>query len=192
MEVVSAILIIGVAVFLLIILGLAGWLIGLYNTFVTAVQDIKNQWSNVKTEYQRRADLFMNLVESVKAYTKFEKETLTQVIQARSGNFGKTQAEEMKKLKGLDGVFGRLMVVFERYPKLKAGEQYKDLMNEIRITEDRINIARTDYNSLVRDYNVLIKMFPNNKLAQMFGYTESVFFENEKGTEKAPKIDMKM
>jgi len=182
--------VLGILILLALIIG--GWIIGLYNTMVTAVQDINNMWSDVKTEYQRRADLFMNLVETTKVYAKFEKDTLTQVIAARGGNFGKTNEEQMKKLKGLDNLFGKLMVVFERYPKLKAVKEYDKLMEEIRITEDRINVARTDFNAIVRDYNVMIKEFPARYFARKWNYNEWKYFENEPTTDKAPKIDMKI
>jgi LemA protein len=183
--IVLAVLILGVLIF-------AGWLIGLYNTLVVAVQDIRNMMGNIKTEYQRRADLFMNLVESVKGSARFEKDTLTQVIAARGGNLGKTPQETISKLKGLDSALSKLMVVFERYPKLKATENYEKLMEEIRITEDRINVARTDYNAIVRDYNIMIKSFPQNYFVRMFGFMEEIYFENEPESNKAPKIDMKL
>lgn len=180
-----------IAVILLIII-LIGWGIGSYNTFIIAVQDIKTQFSNIKTEYQRRADLFMNLVESVKSYAKFEKATLTEVIQARQGNFGTNKKEQMGKMKGLDGIFSKLAVVVEKYPELKAVEQYNSLMAEIKMTENRINIARTDYNSLVRDYNILVSTFPKVILANWFHFQKEVFFENDAATDKAPKIDMNL
>jgi LemA protein len=181
---------IGIVLGLFIII-LLGWGIGSYNTFVTAMQDIKNMFSNIKTEYQRRADLIYNLVESVKGYQKFEKETLTEVIKARQGiNFGKSQQDQMKKMGELDKFFSKLAVVFEKYPKLKTNEQYNTLTKELKLTENRINIARTDYNSIVRDYNIFIKEFPRFILANMFGFKEELFFENEKGTEKAPKIKL--
>ena len=169
-------------------LSIAGWVIGSYNTFVVAMQDLKTQWSNIKTEYQRRADLIMNLVESVKGYARHEKETLKAVIEARSGNFGKTKADEIKNLKGLDKTLNRLMLVFEQYPNLKADTQFTHLNEELVETENRINIARTDYNTTVRSYNVLIKMFPKNILANMFNFRAEDFFEAEEGAEKAPKI----
>lgn len=169
---------------------IAGWLIGKYNTFRGGQQDIKTQFSNIKTEYQRRADLFMNLVESVKSYKKFEKTTLVEVIQARSGNLGKSTPESMKKMKSLDGVFSKLLAVFEQYPKLQANEQHNALMNEIRITEDRINVGRTEYNEIVGDYNKLVTMFPSNLVAGMFKFPEVEFFENEASTTTAPKITL--
>ena len=176
--------------FAVFIFMLISWAIGSYNTFVTALQDVKNMWSNIKTEYQRRADLVYNLVESVKGHQKFEKETLTQVIQARSGHFGKTTHDEIKKMGDLEKTFSRLMAVVEQYPSLKSEKQYEILMKELKMTENRINIARTDYNGIVRDYNIYIKEFPRFILANMFGFKEQEFFENEADTDKAPKINL--
>jgi LemA protein len=147
-------------------------------------------WSNIKTEYQRRADLFYNLAESVKSYAKFEKTTLKDVIAMRGGNFGNSVPEGIEKMKGLDKLFAGLRVTFEAYPNLKANETYKRLMKEVRITEDRINIARTEYNDIVRDYNMFIVMFPSNTLARLFGFREWTYFESEAGSEKAPKMDL--
>lgn len=179
-----------VGILIISILATVGWVIGTYNTGKTGQQDIGNQWSNIKTEYQRRADLFLNLVETVKSYKKFEKSTLVEVIQARSGNFGKNQKEEIKNMKGLDKTFNRLMLLTESYPTLKANEQHNQLMEEIRITEDRINICRTDYNAIVRDYNVFVTTFPNTILTTYFGFTKQEFFINEDYTNSAPKIQL--
>ncbi len=166
------------------------WTIGTYNVFIAGKQHIKNQWANILTEYQRRADLFYNLVQAVKSHKKFEASTLKEVIQARNGNFGNTQAKQSKKMDKLDGVFSKLLVVFERYPELKAIEQYNKLSDEVRITEDRINVARTDYNGVVKEYNLSVKTFPNNLLANMFKFVEEKFFVNEKDTSKCPKIKL--
>ena len=175
--------------FLLVI---CGWVFGGYNTLVKGKQNIKTMFSNVKTEYQRRADLFMNLAEAVKSYAKFEKDTLTQVISMRQGNFGSNPKEAMSKMNKLNAFMGKLMVVVERYPKLRATEEYKTLMSETRITEDRINIARTNYNDVVREYNLFVVSFPSNFLAGMFNFKEEDYFENEEGTNKAPKMDLKI
>lgn len=169
-----------------------GWVVGSYNTMIIAQQDIKTMWSNVKTEYQRRADLFINLATAAKAYLKHEKDTLTQVIQARNGlTPGLSKQAELMKLKGLEGLFSKLAVVFEKYPDLKADKTIKDLMYELKETENRVNIARTDYNSVVRDYNILIKVFPRNFLADLFRFKEELFFEvDDKDAFKAPKIQL--
>ena len=183
-------LLIAAAVVFFVCLCSVGWTIGSYNTFRIGQQDIKTQWSNIETEYQRRSDLFCNLVESVKSYKIFEKTTLVDVISARSGNFGRTKMEQMSKMKGLDGMFQKLLLLVERYPKLKANEQHNKLMDEIRITEDRINVARTDYNEIVGDYNKLVMTFPKNIVAGMFRFKTEEFFENEASTTSAPKINL--
>jgi LemA protein len=172
------------------LMGSIGWAIGSYNTFRVGQQDIKTQWGNILAEYQRRADLFYNLVQTVKSHKKFEQETLVQVIQARSGNFGQTKASQISKMKGLDAVFSKLMVLFERYPKLSSNEQHNKLMEELRITEDTIRAARVDYNEIVGDYNKLVTTFPKNIIAGMFKFSEELFFKNEEGTSKAPKIEL--
>jgi LemA protein len=181
------------AVLILMTLSGLGWGIGRFNMFRIAQQDIKTQWSNIKTEYQRRADMFMNLVEATKSYKLFEKETLIGVTQARQGTklIGSNTKAEMKKLNGLDAMFQKLMVVFERYPKLKSNEQHNALMKEVRITEDRINIARTDYNRIVNDYNVLATTFPANIIAGIFRFETADYFENDESSNKAPKIDLR-
>jgi LemA protein len=186
------ILIVLAIVIVLFIVLPASWIIGGYNTLAGNMQNIKTMFSNVKTEYQRRADLFYNLVEATKSHAKFEKDTLTEVIAMRNGNFGKTPKEAMSKMKGFNGLMSKLMLVVERYPKLRSTEQYQILMKETRITEDRINIARTEYNDTVRDYNLFVVSFPSNIIAGMFHFAEEPYFENEEGTNKAPKMDLKI
>lgn len=184
------ILIVVSAFFALLILSTLGWGIGAFNKFRIGQQDIKTQWSNIKTEYQRRADLFYNLVQAVKSSKKFEQDTYVGLAAARSGNFGSNKIQEMKKLKGLDSFFNRLMVVMENYPSLKATKQHSKLMEEVRITEDRINIARTDYNEIVGDYNKMATIWPSLLIANMFRFKTEEFFQNEETSNLAPKIDL--
>lgn len=192
------IILIILAVSLFFFLVIIGWGIGSYNTFRVGQQDIKTQWSNILTEYQRRVDLLYNLVQAVKSHKKFEKETLVQVIKARGGNiaeareghFGKTKTAQMQSLRGLDNMFAGMRVVFERYPELQSHKQHDKLMEETRITEDRINVARTDYNEIVGDYNKLVTTFPKNIIAGIFRFTVELFYQNQQGTEIAPKIDL--
>lgn len=171
-----------------------GWYFGTYNIFVTGKQNIKEQWSNIKTEYQRRADLFFNLVEAVKSYKKFEKETMVDVVKARSGSFGNTKQQQVESMKKLDSSFSNLFsglkIAFERYPKLKSSEQHNKLMDEVRITEDRINIARTDYNEVVRSYNLSVQTFPSNILAHRFGFKEENYFKNDEASDKPVRIKL--
>lgn len=184
------IILIVLALFVVFILILGSWALGGYNIFVVGDQNIRTMWSNIKTEYQRRADLFYNLVEATKGYAKFEKDTLTQVIAMRSGKWGTNPKEDMSNMKKLQGLFSQLQLVVERYPKLRASTQYQELMKETRITEDRINIARTEYNDVVRDYNLTVRQFPSSLLAGVFHFKEHEYFENEEGTDKAPKMNL--
>jgi len=184
---------IGLLIFGAAILGVAiivfGWAIGLYNMIIMAGQLIKNQWSNVKTEYQRRADLLYNLAGAVKDHKEFEKDTFTHIAEARNGHFGKGMTEEMKNMKGLDGLFSKLIATYENYPQLKSSELYLKLMDENKLTENRVNIARTDFNELVRDYNILITTFPNSIVARMFNCEEKIFFEVDSVEyNKAPRL----
>lgn len=168
------------------------WIWGGYNTLQRGKQNVLTMFSNIKTEYQRRADLFYNLAEAVKSYAKFEKDTLTQVISMRNGNFGKNNLDAMQKMKGMEGILSKLMLVVERYPQLRATEEYKRLMKETRITEDRINIARTEYNDTVRDYNLYILSFPSNILAGIFNFKKEIYFENDEDSNRPYKMDLKL
>jgi LemA protein len=184
----------GIVVGIIFILMLTvGWFIGSYNTFVVAKQDINNQWSNVLTEYQARNDKLNNMVEVVLSYSKFEKSTMVEVTQARSSinnvNLeGLSKDQQMQQLGSLDSALSKLMVVFEKYPELKSIEQYNKLNDEIVIIENRIQIARTDYNALIRSYNILVSTFPKSMLANKYGYKQEKYFVNEAGTDKAPDL----
>lgn len=191
----TIILVATIAIIAFIVFVVGGWIWGTYNLFVNGKQNIKNQWANILAEYQRRADLFWNLAQAVKSYTKFEHNTLMHVTQARGGNFGNTRTDQVKKMKQLDGAFSsmlsRLMVVVEKYPKLKAINQYHEFTKEVRITEDRVNIARTDYNGVVKEYNNNVLTFPNKILAKWWNFAEEKFYLNEKPfTEKDIKMDL--
>lgn len=184
-------LLIGAGVFAVLgVVSIAGWAVGTYNGFQIFKQNIATQFSNILAEYQRRADLFYNLAESVKSYKIFEKGTFVELAAARAGKFGDTKPEQLKKLKGLDGFFGRLMAVMENYPQLRASELYAELNEELKTTENRINIARTEYNDIVREYNTLIKVFPSNILAGWFAMVPEHFFEAEVGAMKAPRLSL--
>lgn len=167
----------------------ASWFIGYYNNVVTAKNDIKTQWSNIETEYQRRADLFYNLVEATKGYTKYEQSTLTSVIQARSGNFGDSKEAQAETMRQTDAAMLKIQALWEQYPQLQAMPLFKDNIAEFKNTENRIQIARTDYNGIVRSYNIYISKFPNNFLSAMYGNAPEKLFENEVGTSAAPKVN---
>jgi len=184
-----------VAVLLFTLMVTGSWIWGSYNTFIVSQQDLETQFSNIKTEYQRRADLFINLVEIASSYASFEKGTLIEVTQARASatqikldDVSGTKVQQLQQLETLDTSLARLLVTFEKYPELKAIEQFNQVLQEVQRTENRVQIARSDYNSLVRSYNILVSKFPKNILAGMWGYDKEQFFENEPVSDTAPKL----
>ena len=172
-----------------------------YNTFQSLDEEAKASWSEVLNQYQRRADLVPNLVETVKGYAAHEKEVLTDVANARSkvGSmqitpellndpeaFAKFQAAQGQ----LTGALSRLMAVAENYPNLKADQGFRDLQAQLEGTENRVTVARNRYIETIKDYNIAIRSFPNNLTAMMFGYNTKPTFtvENEKAISSAPKV----
>lgn len=165
---------------------------------VSKDETVNEAWANVQAAYQERYDLVDNLVETVKGYANFEKETLTAVIEARSKatgmniNAADVTPENIEKFEQaqsqLSGTLSRLMVVVEKYPDLKANENYKELMAQLSRLEQKINVARRDYNATVRDYNTTIRKFPSNITASIFGFKAKEAFKSEAGAEKAPKV----
>lgn len=169
-----------------------------YNQIVKLSQGVDLKWSQVENVYQRRSDLIPNLVEIVKGYAEHEKSTLEGVINARAKATSITvnadDAESLQKYNesqgGLSQALGRLMVVSEQYPDLKANENYKQLMTELSGTENRISIERKAFNEAVIAYNNAIIVFPKNIIASLFGFTKKAYFKAETGSDKAPKIKM--
>ena len=172
-----------------------------YNTFQTTDEQVKASWSEVINQYQRRADLVPNLVATVKGEAKFEQDTLTKVIEARSkatsiqatpelvndpAAFQKFQAAQGE----LTGALSRLMVVSENYPNLRANQGFRDLSAQLEGTENRITVARNRYIKSVQDYNVTVRSFPSNLTAMVMGYKEKANFavENEKEISKPPSV----
>jgi len=172
---------------------------GKYNKMVELQEDIPKQWAQVETQYQRRADLIPNLVNTVKGYANFEQETLTRVIQARANATAVTvdpnnitpqalqQFQEAQN--GVSSALSRLLVTVEKYPDLKANQNFLDLQAQLEGTENRIAVARTRFNEVVQPYNVYIKRFPNNMLAGMYGFQEKGYFQAAKGADVAPTVD---
>ncbi len=172
-----------------------------YNTFQTTDEQIKASWSEVVNQYQRRADLIPNLVNTVKGEAKFEQDTLTQVIEARSKATSIQATPELindpvafqkfQQAQGaLTGALSRLMAVTENYPNLRANQGFRDLQAQLEGTENRITVARNRYIKSVQDYNVTVRTFPSNLTAMVFGYKDKPNFavENEKEISKPPSV----
>jgi len=187
----------GALVVLALIVG--GTAVGTYNSLVGLSQGVDAQWAQVENQYQRRADLIPNLVETVKGAADFEKSTLEQVVKARAsvgqmnlGNlpndpaaFARFQAAQ----DSLSGALSRLMVVVERYPELKANQNFRDLQVALEGTENRIAVERRRFNEAARDFNTARRTFPTVLIANLFGFAEKAYFEAESGAEKPPKVD---
>lgn len=161
-------------------------------------ENVELAWSQVETQYQRRADLIPNIVSTVKGYADFEQVTLTQVVEARSKATGITvntddlSPENIQKYQEaqnqLSGALSRLLVSVERYPDLKASQQFSQLQAQLEGTENRINVARMKFNDSVKDYNSYIRKFPKNIVAGMFDFEQKGYFESDAGTETAPEV----
>ncbi len=186
-------------IILVIVFGIFRWGVGLNNNMVEKQETAKTQWANVESAYQRRADLIPNLVNTVKGYASHEKETLEGVIQARA-NATKTtidpsnvtpeqMAQFQESQNSLTGALSRLMVVVEKYPDLKANQNFLELQSQLEGTENRINVERNRYNNLAKDYNVYTKKFPATVLAGMLGFDPLVLFQAAAGSENAPTVD---
>jgi len=173
-----------------------------YNTFQTTDEQVKAAWSEVLNQYQRRADLVPNLVNTVKGYASHEKDVLTQVTEARARVGGLQATPELindpqafarfqQAQAGLTSALSRLLVVAENYPNLKADGAFRDLQAQLEGTENRITVARNRYIKAVQAYNVAVRTFPNNLTAMVFGYTTKPNFavENEQAISTAPKVE---
>ena len=179
-----------------VVIGL--WASSAYNGMVKEQEKATTALANVQSTYQRRADLIPNLVETVKGYAAHEKQTLEDVVAARSkatsitldpSNMTPEKLKEFQHAQGeLGSALGRLIAIQENYPDLKANENFRDLQVQLEGTENRINEARNTYNAAVQQYNVVIRSFPKNMLAGMFGFDKMDKFEAEAGAEKAPKV----
>ena len=170
-----------------------------YNSMVGLDENVKNKWANVQSDYQRRADLIPNLVNTVKGAANFEQETLTQVIEARSKATSvqidptnitpEKLAEYQQAQAGVTSALGRLLAVVENYPDLKANQNFRDLQAQLEGTENRIKVSRNDFNAAVQEYNSSVRRFPNNIFAGMFGFSVKEGFKAEAGSEKAPSVN---
>jgi LemA protein len=187
-----------VGVLALVVLGIVMWGTKVYNGMVTMNEGVTSQWGNVETQYQRRSDLIPNFVNTVKGAANFEQTTLTQVIEARAKATSvtidptKMTAENMQQFQAAQGqvtsALGRLMVVMEQYPELKATQNFRDLQVELEGTENRISVERRKFNEVAQAYNTYTKRFPQNFIAGMFGFQPKPYFEAQEGTDKAPEV----
>ncbi len=192
---------IGIGVLLFFVILTGACVIGPYNTMVTKDEAVKEKWSQVENVYQRRLDLIPNLVNTVKGYAAHEKETFTAVTEARSkaggtlnisgqalndpAAFQKFQAAQ----NSLGGAMSRLMVVMEKYPELKANENFMKLQDELAGTENRISVERKRFNETAREFNTYIRKFPKNIIANVFGFNSRPYFTASEGAKTAPKVD---
>jgi LemA protein len=171
---------------------------GSYNEMVTKEEQVTGAWSQVENVYQRRADLIPNLVNTVKGYADFEQETLQGVIEARSKatginvNTDDLSPEKIQQFQqaqqGLSSALSRLMVVVERYPDLKANQNFVKLQDQLEGTENRIAVERRRFNEVTQGYNTYIRKFPQTMLAGMYGFEKKGYFEADEGAEKAPEV----
>lgn len=182
-----------------LILIMVGGTLTTYNGLIAKDEAVATAWGNIQSQYQRRADLIPNLVSTVKGYAKHESETLESVMAARAKatqitvNADNLTPEKLKQYQAAQGelsqALGRLMAVSENYPNLKANENFSELQAQLEGTENRINESRQIYNSAVQTYNVSVRRFPANIVAEMFGFDKKNQFEAEAGAEKAPKVE---
>ena len=193
----KTLIILGIVILVVIILYRS--FAGSYNKMVETELEVKEQWANVENVYQRRADLIPNLVNTVKGYATHEKETFTAVIEARAkatsvnidannlnaNNFAQFQQAQS----GLSGALSKLMVVMERYPDLKANQNFLDLQAQLEGTENRIAVERRKFNETVKIYNKTVLGFPNAIFANIYGFEEKDFFKAEETAKTAPKVE---
>lgn len=188
-------------VFILLLVGFAGCAgCGTYNGLVTLDESVDRAWADVETQYQRRADLIPNLVNTVQGAADFEQETLESVTSARARatsititandlNDPQKMRSFMEAQQELGRSLGRLLAVAENYPQLRATEAFRDLQVQLEGTENRINVARRDYNQAVQTYNTGVRKFPANIVASFFGFERKTPFEADAGAEQAPEVD---
>lgn len=187
-----------IAIIILLIIVMAGLGGCSYNSMVAKNEAVTGAWSQVENVYQRRADLIPNLVNTVKGAANFEKETLEAVINARAkatsvnidaNNLTEDSFKQFEQAQsGVSSALSRLLVSVERYPELKANQNFRDLQAQLEGTENRITVERKKFNETVQDYNKYIRSFPNNLFAGMFGFSPKAYFQAAEGADKAPEV----
>jgi len=190
---------IGLFVVLGVLLILVMWGCGGYNSLVKQDEDVKNKWNNVQSQYQRRADLIPNLVNTVKGEANFEQTTLQNVIEARAkamqmkvdaNDLTPEKLQQFQQTQGqLSQALGRLLVLTENYPNLRANDAFRNLQTQLEGTENRIAVARNDFNAAVNAYNTKVRSFPTNIFAGIMGFKARQGFTADEGSQNAPKVD---
>src|SRR5213078_742645 len=188
-----------IILFIVFVIGLFFW--GTYNRLVTLDQNVNKKWGDVQNVYQRRADLIPNLVNTVQGAANFEKSTLTEVTNARASvrrvqidpNHAPTDAAKLQEFQAAQGqlsnALSRLLVVSERYPELRATQNFQNLQAQLEGTENRISVERGNFNTAVQEYNTAVRTFPTTLFAGMLGFPPRPFFEAQAGAEKAPTVN---
>jgi LemA protein len=190
---------IGIGAVVILVLWIFGSYIGSYNGLVNKEETVNSQWATVESQYQRRMDLIPNLVNTVKGYAEFEQETLTKVIEARSNATAvkidptnltpEKLAQFQQAQEGVTSALSRLLVVVERYPDLKANQNFLDLQSQLEGTENRIAVERKRFNDDVNVYNSAVRTFPGFIVAKISGFEPKGYFEAVEGAEQAPTVD---
>jgi LemA protein len=181
---------VALAVVLAVLLVAGGTLAATYNRLVSLSEQVNEQWAQIETQLQRRYDLIPNLVETVKGYAAHEQDVFTAVAEARARLAGATgTSEQVEAANQMESALARLLVLVERYPELKANEQFNRLMDELAGTENRVSVARMRYNEAVQQYNRVIRTFPTVLLAGMFGFDERPYFQAREGAGAVPRVD---
>jgi len=181
-----------ISIIVIAILILLSWFVGTYNALIAADQNVKKTWADVETQYQRRIDLIPNLVNSVKGYMTFEQNLLAKITDLRTQWMTTTATEERVKIANeLESALKTIIAVSENYPDLKADKTVTALMDELAGTENRVAVARMNYNNAVRDYNNLVKFIPSNIVAGWMGMKEKTMFQaTTPGAGEAPKVNL--
>ena len=189
-------------IILIVVIGiiflLIAWITGINNKLVTKEEVVNQQWANVENVYQRRLDLIPNLVNTVKGVANFEQQTLTAVIEARAKatsvqinpkNLDEGSLQKFQEAQnGVSSALGRLMVVVEKYPELKATQNFLELQAQLEGTENRISVERMKFNEAAQAFNTYLRKFPNSIFAGMFGFSKKAYFQAQAGAEKAPEV----
>jgi len=179
--------------FLIVIVAIVAWVVLAYNRLVSLRNQVDNAWRQIDVQLKRRHDLIPNLVEAVKGYMQFERDTLTQVVEARAKAVSAPdQASRMAAENQITSGLGKLMAVMENYPQLKADENVLKLQEELTTTENQIAYARQAYNDVVLDLNTRIQSFPSNLIASNFGFKSAEYFKGAPEEQAVPKVDLSM